>query len=88
MFTQPYAVQLVAEIFDKEGKLDKLQGFVCDYGRAFYQTKEKGVEKGSGEKIVLRRRAARVQREIVNGDVVVVPFRAGEETWGLEWVKA
>lgn len=88
VFTQPYAVQLVAELFDKEGKLDKLQGFVCDYGRVFYQTKDLGLEKESGEKIVLRRGGAKVLREIINGDLVVVPFRAGEETWGLEWVKA
>ncbi|KAF8420836.1 hypothetical protein EV426DRAFT_576125 [Tirmania nivea] len=78
----------VTEMFDNEGELGILQGFLYDYGRAFYQTKERGLEKESGEKIMLRRGCAKVQKEIVNGDVVVVPFRAGEETWGLEWVKA
>jgi len=88
VFTQPYAVPLVTEVFANEGKLDKLQGFVCDYGRRFYQTRERNLERDHGEKIVLKKGVARVQREVVNGDVVVVPFRAGEVTWGLEWVKA
>ena len=87
VFTQPYAVQFVTEIFANEGKLEKLKGFVCDYGRRFYKTNEKGLEKDTGEMIVLKKGAGRVQREIVNGDIIVVPFRAGEETWGLEWVR-
>ena len=55
VFTQPYAVQLVAEVFDTVGKLDRLKGFVCDFGRAFYGT-EKVEEVGRrGESIVLRK---------------------------------
>ncbi|KAI5805557.1 hypothetical protein DFH27DRAFT_377349 [Peziza echinospora] len=92
VFTQPYAVQLVAQIFDKEGKLDRLEGFTSAFGRSFYKIDQLDVEKERkvpGEKILLtRNKGEKVQTEIVNGDVVVVPFRAGEDTWSLEWVRS
>ncbi|KAF8476168.1 hypothetical protein BDZ91DRAFT_711108 [Kalaharituber pfeilii] len=90
VFTQPYAVQLVAGVFEQAGNLDKLKGFVCDFGRRFYKTEEKELEVGrrvEGEKIRLMKKGGTIEREIVNGEVVVVPFRAGEETWGVEWIK-
>ena len=44
VFTQPYAMQYVATAFERMNKLDKLQGFACDFGRTFYKTVEKGWE--------------------------------------------
>ncbi|KAJ6257312.1 Dihydroorotase [Drechslerella dactyloides] len=90
VFTQPYAVQLVAEAFDKVGKADKetLEGFCCRYGREFYQVTQKGLEVAGKDKrrIVLMKGAGeRVVKEFGSGDGAVVPFRAGEEVWTLQW---
>jgi len=91
VFTQPYAVQLVAEAFDKVGMADKetLEGFCCTFGREFYKIKEKGLEReNDGRRIVLKKGLGeRVVKEIGTGgdDKVVVPFRTGEEVWTLEW---
>src|SRR5690606_29382765 len=54
VFTQPYALQYLAEVFAREGKLDKLRGFASDYGRQFYKTNELGLE-GEIPTVVLRR---------------------------------
>ncbi|KAF3940440.1 Dihydroorotase [Dactylella cylindrospora] len=90
VFTQPYAVQLVAEAFDKVGKADQetLEGFCCKFGRDFYKVKEKGfdIEGKDTRKIVLMKGLGeKVVQEIGSGDGAVVPFRAGEEVWTLEW---
>lgn len=87
VFTQPYAVQYVASAFDKVGRLDALEGFVCIFGRAFYKIKEKGLEgdRSNGARIVLKREPDVVVAEIGEEDGVVVPFNAGERVWSLEW---
>lgn len=59
---------------------DALRGFLSDYGRKFY-----GLEHASRQ-IRLTRGAARVEESLRGDGVEVVPFRAGEETWGVEWL--
>ena len=75
-------MQYVTEVFDQAGKLDKLKGFVADYGRKFY-----GLEVDPKEgKIVMVKRGVRV-KETIGGTDGVVPFRAGEKLlWDLIWV--
>ncbi|EWC48857.1 hypothetical protein DRE_00162 [Drechslerella stenobrocha 248] len=90
VFTQPYAVQLVAEAFDKVGKADRetLEGFCCRHGREFYRVAEKGLEDAGKEKrriVLMKGMGEKVVGEVGNGDSGVVPFRAGEEVWSLEW---
>jgi dihydroorotase len=90
VFTQPYAVQYVATAFDREGKLEKLRAFVCEFGRAFYKTVEKGWEKAEDvtrDAIVLEKEpGVEVVKEIGHGDLTVVPFMAGEKLWSLRWL--
>lgn len=89
VFTQPYAVQLVAEAFDKVGKADKetLEGFCCRFGREFYGVKQRGLEDGSDTRriILMKGRGEKVVGELGHGEGAVVPFRAGEEVWSLDW---
>ncbi|KAG0130449.1 hypothetical protein HOY82DRAFT_371602 [Tuber indicum] len=88
VFTQPYAVQFVAEAFDKVGKLDMLRGFVCDFGRRFYKVREKELERELGAEvgILLRRDGDEVVvSQIGEKDKIVVPFNAGKGVWGLAW---
>ncbi|TGZ83031.1 Dihydroorotase [Ascodesmis nigricans] len=88
VFTQPYAAQYIASAFDRAGKLEALKGFLCDFGRRFYKTVEKGWEtKEEVEKvsIVLSNEPTQVVAEIGQGEVSVVPFMAGEEVWSLRW---
>ena len=57
-----------------------LAGFFSAYGRAFY-----GVAPATRQ-IRLTRGAAKVEEGLVGGGVEIVPFRAGEVTWGVEWL--
>ncbi|KAK6530305.1 hypothetical protein TWF694_003666 [Orbilia ellipsospora] len=90
VFTQPYAVQLVAEAFDKVGMADQetLERFCCKFGRDFYKVKEKGLEvegKDTRKIVLMKGMGEKVVKEIGSGDSAVVPFRAGEDTWTLTW---
>ncbi|KFY42095.1 hypothetical protein V495_04673 [Pseudogymnoascus sp. VKM F-4514 (FW-929)] len=89
-FTQGEATQLVLEavvgavgkglLKEEEVTVEGLEGFLGNYGRKFY-----GVE-ANGEKIVLKRGGAKVADMLRGeGDLEIMPFRAGEETWSLEW---
>ncbi|OBT52465.1 dihydroorotase, homodimeric type [Pseudogymnoascus sp. 24MN13] len=89
-FTQGEATQLVLEAFvgavgkgllkEEEVTVEGIEGFLGGYGRKFY-----GVE-ANGEKIVLKRGASKVADMLRGeGDLEIMPFRAGEETWSLEW---
>ncbi|VVT50354.1 uncharacterized protein SAPINGB_P002721 [Magnusiomyces paraingens] len=84
VFTQPYAIQYVAEIFDNAGKLDKLKGFVTDFGRDFYQTSE---DKDVGKKSVTLVKADTVVSESIGAeDLTVIPFLASQSLkWTVEW---
>lgn len=89
-FTQGEATQLVLEavvgavgkelLREEDVTVEGLEGFLSGYGRKFY-----GVE-ANGERIVVKRGGSRVADILKGeGDLEIVPFRAGEETWTLEW---
>ncbi|EKG12848.1 hypothetical protein MPH_10091 [Macrophomina phaseolina MS6] len=92
VFTQPYAVQLVLDALEgavAKGWLreedvgrDALEGFLSRFGRSFYKV---GDERA--EMIVLRKKGEKVVDTIRHekGEVEVVPFRKGQDTWSVEW---
>ncbi|KAF6832866.1 dihydroorotase [Colletotrichum plurivorum] len=92
VFTQPYAVQYLltaldeavarGELKDEEITQEALEGFVAHYGRKFYG----GFEDEKKERIRLTRGGAVVSQVFQGGDIQVVPFRAGKETWSLTWL--
>ena len=93
VFTQPYAVGLVVDALEQAvdaGVLkpedvteEKLKGFLCDFGRKFYN-----VQDDRNERIVLRKAGVTIEKSLVtaDGSLEVVPFRRGKLTWGVEWV--
>ncbi|RPA86313.1 Metallo-dependent hydrolase [Ascobolus immersus RN42] len=84
-FTQAHAVAYVAEVFRNVGKLDMLQGFVSDIGRAFYKANEKRIGERE-EKIVLSREPGEVIRqEYGEGEFAVVPFMSGVKVYSVKW---
>ena len=92
VFTQPYAVGYVLDallvalkrgvISENQVSMEVLEGFLGGWGRSFY-----GVQDGRGERILLRRGGEKVVDVLSKGEVgvEVVPFRRGEETWGVVW---
>lgn len=90
VFTQPYATQTVLDALEEgiEQKVisendvtkEKLEGFLSEFGRAFYRVPDE-----TGEKIVLRRQADTIVGELSEGSLEVVPFRRGQKTWKVEW---
>lgn len=77
-FTAHMAVELVAEAFDAEGRLDALEDFVARRGAAFY-----GLAPATGRRL-LAREAWKVPREYPFGTEAVFPLRGGETArWKL-----
>jgi dihydroorotase len=78
IYTSPILLPLVAHLLESFGALDKLEGFVSGFGRAFYK-REAGAD--SHPKVALRRTAGKAlidNRYALHNDVVI-PFWAGRE---------
>lgn len=69
IYSAPCAVPLMAELFEKEGQLDKLENFLSVYGPDFY-----GLPR-TKEKLSLERKESLIPAE-TDG---IVPFMAGSE---------
>ncbi|KAL2259396.1 hypothetical protein VTK26DRAFT_6932 [Humicola hyalothermophila] len=95
VFTQPYALGYVltaleeaiarGDIPDSAVTDEALRGFLSEYGRNFY-----GVAPATRQ-IRLTRGTAKVEASLKGGEgegaaVEIVPFRAGETIWGVEWL--
>lgn len=77
-FTAHMSIELVAEVFENEKKLDVLESFVSKRGAKFY-----GLEPAKRRR-VLSRETWKVPDNYPFGDTVVRPLRAGEEVgWKL-----
>ncbi|KAK1760625.1 putative dihydroorotase [Echria macrotheca] len=89
VFTQPYALGYVLTALDEalsRGDIPDdsvsdavLRGFLSEYGRAFY-----GVPKAT-RNILVSRGTDRIPDSLKGEGAEIVPFRAGEMTWGVEW---
>lgn len=79
IYTSPILLPLIAHLLESFGALDKLEGFVSKFGRAFYK---QWVDVDSHTKVVLQRTAAGKalidDRYVLNNDTVV-PFWAGRD---------
>lgn len=73
VFSAPSALELYAEVFDFEGKIDKFEGFASHHGADFY-----GLPRNTG-KVTLEKQAWTMPAEYPFGDETVVPLRAAEE---------
>lgn len=76
IFVAPTAMQCYAQVFEEEGRLDRLEAFASLNGAAFY-----GLPPNEGT-LTLRKRATRVACEAVAADGSVALFRGGED---LPW---
>ena len=77
IFCAPTALEVYAEVFDREGALDRLEAFASLNGPAFY-----GLPPNE-ERILLERRPTETPGLLaVEGGSAILPFRAGER---LEW---
>jgi dihydroorotase len=81
IFTEPVALPLLADLFEKEGALDQLEWFVSMYGPKFYGLPV------CREPLTLVKESWRVSKELHG----VVPFWAGKSlTWkvkGAPWME-
>ncbi len=76
IYTAPAALEIYAEVFEEEGALDRFEAFASLNGPAFYRLPF------NERRITLRREAWAVPDRVGEGDLAVVPFRAGER---LRW---
>lgn len=87
VYTQKHAIAYVAEVFDRVGKLDKLKGFVTDFGNAYYGTDE--------SKLVCQEKCVLVKKEqeipdmftFEKSSIKIAPFKPCDKlSWSTEWV--
>uniref|UniRef100_A0A060TBZ5 dihydroorotase n=1 Tax=Blastobotrys adeninivorans TaxID=409370 RepID=A0A060TBZ5_BLAAD len=85
VFTQSHAIPYVATVFEKAGKLDKLKGFVTDFGKQFYGVADDDLKEK--RQVTLVRKKQTVPKSIgPEGDDGIVPFLAGQDLeWSVEW---
>ncbi|WPC75392.1 dihydroorotase [Vibrio porteresiae] len=75
-YTAHAALELYAEVFDKEGKLDKLEAFMSHNGPDFYG------QPRNQDTVTLTKAAWDVPATMPFGSDIVVPIRGGEK---IEW---
>jgi dihydroorotase len=78
IFNAPYALESYVTVFDQEGALDRFEAFASENGPRFY-----GLPLNQGT-VTLERAANSVPPRCEHGDIVLVPFHAGETlAWRL-----
>jgi len=78
VFSAHAAIELYAEAFDRENKIERLEGFASHYGADFY-----GLQRNS-DTIMLEKKSWTVPASFEFADSEVVPFFAGESlSWRL-----
>lgn len=85
VFSQLYAIDYVAEVFDEQNALEKLKDFVSTFGLKFYDINEKDLV--SNEKVKLIRKQHVIPATITDGKgITMAPFMAGQTlNWSTEW---
>ncbi|KAH3668137.1 hypothetical protein OGAPHI_001891 [Ogataea philodendri] len=84
VYTQPFAIAYLAEVFESQGKLDKLKDFVSTFGNAFYTMDESKLR--SKQKCWLVPKESVVAQTVSTQDLSVVPFRPGAKLkYSVEW---
>jgi dihydroorotase len=78
IYTAHAAIELYAEVFERLGALDKLEGFASFYGADYYR-----LPRNTG-KITLHKESWQVPDSMAFGEHRLVPMRAGEKiTWKM-----
>ena len=72
IFNAPFALESYATVFDREGALDKFEGFASEHGPRFY-----GLPLNEGT-VTLERAEVQVPETIDAAGTALVPFHAGE----------
>jgi dihydroorotase len=72
IFTAASALELYAEVFEEEGAFDRFEAFASLNGPAFYRLPP------NEARVMLRREPWTVPERIGEGELAVMPFRAGE----------
>ena len=72
IFAAPCALETYTEVFEEEGRLDRLEAFASLNGPAFYRLPP------NETRVTLRREPFPVPDRMGEGDDAIVPFRAGE----------
>ncbi|VEU19973.1 DEKNAAC100026 [Brettanomyces naardenensis] len=84
VYTQPYVLTYVAEVFDKVGKLANLRGFVSTFGNSFYGIDESKLV--CKDKCFLVKKPVQIPEVSVYGNIRVVAFQPGGKfSWRPEW---
>ena len=67
---------------------EAVEGFLSNYGRAFYKISDSTDTKAHKRRVRLERRGEIIPRSISSpdGELEIVPFRRGEDIMSLSWI--
>jgi dihydroorotase len=78
-FSSPFAIELYAEVFDRENKMDKLEDFSSTFGEKFYDLEP------NKEQITLIRKPFKVVQEYEFAGKTIVPYGFGDSfAWSVD----
>ncbi|SCV99427.1 LAFE_0A02916g1_1 [Lachancea fermentati] len=85
VYSQSLAIPYLAQVFEEQDSIDKLKGFVSDFGLQFYGVKKEDL-KSLDEAIIFKRKQV-VPNSISDGEgIIVAPFKAGDKLdWSVKW---
>ena len=85
VYTQSHGLSYLAQIFDANDRLSHLAQFAGAHGIAFYKLDSQALAKNK-KRVFMVKRDIHVPTVISKGDILVVPFKAGELLqWAVEW---
>lgn len=79
IYTQPILLPLVAHLLESFGALDKMNGFVGEFGRSFYKIPS---SVDAREVVLTKTGPKSIAEHYTSSTLKVIPFWAGKE---LEW---
>ncbi|KAL3231492.1 Dihydroorotase [Nakaseomyces bracarensis] len=84
VYTQSLAIPYVAQVFAENNKLDKLKGFVSDFGLAFYGITPEQCK--SKQHAILYKNSTVIPETISKGDIKVAVFKHGQTLdYSVKW---
>ncbi|ODV84729.1 hypothetical protein CANARDRAFT_8308 [[Candida] arabinofermentans NRRL YB-2248] len=87
VYTQPYAISYVAEVFHQYGQIGKLKNFVSTFGNAFYSIDESKLK--SKDKCVIVKKEFKVPEVLIDNNITIAPFLPGSTLqWSVEWTSS
>ena len=85
VYTQPYVLSYLAELFERNGKLDMLKNFVSKFGSRFYGMDDES-KLACKDRCYLVKKPVQIPEKLCYNGIELTIFRPCKElSWSVEW---